>query len=247
MSESIKATRATDEINQSIVYSYVLSKECFFPSNFTPRKVFGDLRDFYFSILQQVQFKNNKNKLAEERYAYLLGMFYAWAKSEFKSLKFRAPNGMKEMFELELDLWKSIIEVAERLRTYKQWERDAIETLLLIIEENALVCLPFGDREYHFDTMTQMIKTYQNENMLLSLNEFDVNGNPATNPFNAKTRPVTFSFINCAMKFASQADDFRKQKYLPMVRKRQAFCSFIRCGGYALRKPDKIVKRGRTS
>ena len=246
MSESIKANRATDEINKSIVYSYVLPKECFFPSNFTPREVFGDLRDFYFSILQQVQFKNNKNELAEDRYAYLLGMFYAWAKSEFKSLKFRAPSGRKEMFSLELKLWKSIISVAERLRTYKQWERDAIETLLLIIEENALVCLPFGDSEYHFDTMTQMIRTYQKENNLLLINDFDDDDNP-NNPFNAKTRPVTFSFINCAMKFAYQADDFRKQTYLPMVRNRRAFCSFIRRGGYALGKIDRIVKRGRTS
>ena len=171
---------------------------------------------------------------------------FSYTQSENPAFPFRKPQGLKNLLNAEVKLWKSVLAIAERMNSHDCWTMPPAETLFRIILENQLVMLPcafssLNDKDLN---VSGYISFYQNQNKTLMLSD-----SLANNPFSKEKHPTTWNFVRIAMDYAIRTarikDGFKREIYMPMVRSRQNCTAIMKAGGLSLFTEKGQLKRGR--
>lgn len=169
---------------------------------------------------------------------------YAYIKSMYPSLKFKAKKGTKELLICEVALWKSIEFLTNELIKLGKWEIGASGTLCLLIIENELVMPDSYSRKDALSlTMPDILKILQHQNRQLTDTNSDDLDIP--NPFSFEISPVTYRFIDICLKEARIGEGFRSSAYLPMVKARQKRTALIKKSGCRLYTISGQAQKGR--
>lgn len=154
----------------------------------------------FFEKLSNSKYDLNRNLLNDKNGKFLFDYRYIvperFFKEEFDN-RFpltREPYGMNDLVTKEVQLWSNLLKMLERMNTLEHLSeyRSVPDVLSALIHERAIVLLIIPCKRNNPYTAKQLRSEHQSQN-LFSLDK---------NPFDKSISPVTYDFIEKAMKLS---------------------------------------------
>ncbi|MBD2099239.1 hypothetical protein H6F90_29690 [Trichocoleus sp. FACHB-591] len=184
---------------------------------------------------KQLDLDNEGNCSILLRYRkYVVGEFWRnTVNSQFNAVP--KPNRtLKKSVETEAKLWKKILLLLERLKTFGVIDAPALK-LKQIIDERALTLFNFFN-DGGESGITRILQSWQAQNRRLEALD---------NPFGYEGSRVTSYVLNEAIAKANKNDVFRTEQYMPVVRARMASVALLKEERARLFEGKRMKRQGR--
>lgn len=173
------------------------------------------------------------------RYRRLVGAEFYREEVDKTYPYFKTPRSFKKLVRAEVDLWRAVLRLIERLNTQHLFTGHPAFIFYQIIEESVLVT-PYALSEKIKGEKTghEHFKSIQSENRLLQ---------DCKNPF-VEAHETTFTLVNLATQIAEdpRKSRFKEEAWYPVVRRRMAICSYLdKAGLKKVNQQGKVERRGR--
>ena len=146
----------------------------------------------------------------------------------------RPPRPARKLVYAEVNIWRSVLQLAERLNTFGIIS-DPVLTLGLIIKERKLTLFNCLYREKNTGA-TELLREFQTENRQLQALQ---------NPFSPNYAPKTCEVLDKAVLIAEKNDGFSKNFYMKVVKARMGLVTILKEQNARSYLDGKQEKRGR--
>ena len=168
--------------------------------------------------------KNNQDLIdditgkLELKYRQLVVGEYYRKYIDFKYPDYKSGYIIKPQIKLEVELWHSVFKMLENMYTRQCISESPAFSIYKLILERELVMFITSSSGGSIRSI-DYLSTLTSQNRQLQGYE---------NPFDKQKKSYTGKIINIAISKADTDDEFRKNFYIPMVKARQRFTSFIK-------------------
>ena len=209
----------------------------------SPTYLLNDLYPLYLALERLTAEEDNQELLETQsgrellRYRQLVAGEFMRRFVDSKFPHWEAAESMKSLLELELDLWISNFRMLERLQALNPLFAKPHFAILfgsLIVERKLMVLISICPDEPH--AVKNYIALLQSQNRRLQGYE---------NPFQKDRTPRTWEVVEQVIATTEQNYSFRKEFYLPVVRARQKFVTYMKSERFRAYFQGKLQKQGR--